>query len=192
MDVPLAPSSGCSAWIIQCHVRPGTIIWSNEWAAYRRVQQLPFVSTHATVNHSLEFVTPVTGVHTQQVESYWNQVKTKFKRMKGVHDTMLSSYLDEYMWRERHGQTGSTACNEQSIQGYRPEVPRLEWSLLHRLLRTESSISATYLPPSFSSFIFSSTSFSQSYQNTKGTPFSVLHSQSALYPSPCRYVYIDL
>ena len=95
--------------IIQRHVRPGTIIWSNEWAAYRRVQQLPFVSTHATVNHSLEFVTPVRGVHTQHVESYWNQVKTKFKRMKGVHDTMLSSYLDEYMWRERHGQTGSTA-----------------------------------------------------------------------------------
>ena len=97
--------------IIQRHVRPGTIIWSNEWAAYRRVQQLPFVSTHATVNHSLEFVTPATGVHTQHLESYWNQVKTKFKRMKGVHDTMLSSYLDEYMWRERHGQTRSTAMN---------------------------------------------------------------------------------
>ena len=132
MDVPLARSSGCSAWstpalgimemvprrdaatllpIIQRHVRPGTIIWSDEWAAYRRVQQLPSVSTHATVNHSLEFVNPVTGVHTQHVESYWNRVKTKFKRMKGVHDTMLSSYLDEYMWRERHGQTGSTAMN---------------------------------------------------------------------------------
>ena len=97
--------------IIQHHVRPGTIIWSDEWAAYRRVQQLPFVSIHATVNHSLEFVNPVTRVHTQHVESYWNQVKTKFKRMKGVHDTMLSSYLDEYMWRERHGQTSSTTMN---------------------------------------------------------------------------------
>ena len=54
----------------------------------------PSVSTHATVNHSLEFVNPVTGVHTQHVESYWNRVKMKFKRM-------ISSYLDEYMWRER-------------------------------------------------------------------------------------------
>ena len=43
------------------------------------------------------------------IESYWNRVKTKFKRMKGVQDTMLSSYLDEFMWRERHGRTGSTA-----------------------------------------------------------------------------------
>ena len=97
--------------IIQQHVRPGTIIWSDEWAAYRRVQQLPSVSQHATVNHSIEFVSPLTGVHTQHVESYWNRVKTKFKRMKGVQETMLSSYLDEYMWRERHGQSGSTAMN---------------------------------------------------------------------------------
>ena len=53
--------------IIQQHVRPGTIIWSDEWAAYRRVQQLPAVTQHATVNHSIEFVNPVTGVHTQHV-----------------------------------------------------------------------------------------------------------------------------
>ena len=104
-------TSGRSHFAPNHSAPPGTIIWSDEWAAYRRVQQLPFVSTHATVNHSLEFVNPVTGVHTQHVESYWNQVKTKFKRMKGVHNTMLSSYLDEYMWRECHGQTGSTAMN---------------------------------------------------------------------------------
>ena len=105
--------SGCTTLlpIIQQHVRPGTIIWGDEWAAYRRVQQLPAVTQHATVNHSIEFVNPVTGVHTQHVESYWNRVKIKFKRMRGVQDTMLSSYLDEYMWRERHGKTGSTAMN---------------------------------------------------------------------------------
>ena len=36
-------------------------------------------------------------------------MKTKFKRMKGVHEIMLPSYLDEFMWRERHGNTASTA-----------------------------------------------------------------------------------
>ena len=56
-----------------------------------------------------QLVNPTTGVHTQNVESYWNRVKTKFKRMKGVQESMLSSYLDEFMWRERHGRTGSTA-----------------------------------------------------------------------------------
>ena len=83
--------------LIQRHVRPGTTIWSDEWAAYRRVQQLPSVTQHQTVNHSIEFVNPATGVQTQAIESYWNCVNTKFKRMKGVQETMLSSYLDAFM-----------------------------------------------------------------------------------------------
>ena len=48
-----------------------------------------------TVNHTLNFVDPTNGTHTQNVESYWNRVKTKFKRMKGVHESMLGSYMDE-------------------------------------------------------------------------------------------------
>ena len=95
--------------IIQQHVRPGTIVWSDMWAAYNRVQHLPPVAQHQTVNHSIEFVNSATGVHTQNIESYWNRVKTKIKRMKGVHDHMMSSYLDEFMWRERHGRTASAA-----------------------------------------------------------------------------------
>ena len=95
--------------IIQQHVHPGTVVHSDEWAAYRQVQQLPPVTHHATVNHSLTFIDPITGTHTQNIESYWNRVKTKFKSMKGVHEEMLSSYLDEFMWRERHGNTYSVA-----------------------------------------------------------------------------------
>ena len=95
--------------IIQQHIRPGSIVWSDEWAAYRRLQQLTPVAQHSTVNHSIQFVNPTTGVHTQNIESYWNRVKAKFKRMKGVQHTMLGSYMDEYMWRERHGRTGSEA-----------------------------------------------------------------------------------
>ena len=97
--------------ILQQHLRSGTTVHSDQWAAYNRTQQLPSVATHNTVNHSLHFVDPATGVHTQNVESYWNRVKGKFKRMKGVHEDMLSSYLDEFMWRERHGHTASTALN---------------------------------------------------------------------------------
>ena len=73
---------------------------------------MPYKSTRAsfgTVNHSISFVNPQTGVHTQIVESYWNRVKSRFKRMKGVHLTQLLSYLDEFMWREWHGSNARMA-----------------------------------------------------------------------------------
>ena len=82
-----------------------------EWAAHRRVQALLNVAAHGVVNHSLHFVEPVTGVHTQHVESYWCRVKTKLKRMRGCHAHQLPSYLDEFLWRERFGQTAKDALH---------------------------------------------------------------------------------
>ena len=55
------------------------------------------------MNHSLHFKDPVTGIHAQFIESYWNRVKIKLKRMRGCHRDQLPSYLDESMWLERHG-----------------------------------------------------------------------------------------
>ena len=67
------------------------------------------VAGHSTVNHSLNFVDPGTGTHTQNVESYWQRVKCKLKRMKGCHAEQLPSYLDEFLWSERHGRCGVAA-----------------------------------------------------------------------------------
>ena len=97
------------AAIINAHTAPGSVIHSDMWAAYRRVQHLPPVTVQNTVNHSRNFVDPVTGVHTKSIESYWNRVKTKLKRVKGCHAHQLVSYLDEFMWREQHGTTYSDA-----------------------------------------------------------------------------------
>ena len=91
--------------LIQQYTKPGTTVWSDEWSAYHNVSTLPNVSSHQTVNHSLHFKDPVTGVHTEHIESYWSRVKTKLKRMKGCHRHQLASYLDEFMWFERHGCT---------------------------------------------------------------------------------------
>ena len=84
--------------IIQQHVAAGTVVWSDEWAAYNHMASLPNVSNHDVVNHSVEFVSP-SGVHTQNVESY--RTKIKLKKMRGCHEHQLASYLDEYMYRER-------------------------------------------------------------------------------------------
>ena len=51
------------------------------WRAYNRVGIIPGL-THRTVNHSLFFVDPVNGVHTQNIESYWNRCKVKLNRIK--------------------------------------------------------------------------------------------------------------
>jgi hypothetical protein len=46
--------------IIQQRVLPGTTIWSDQWAAYRRLPAVTGMG-HATVNHSVKFVAPGTG-----------------------------------------------------------------------------------------------------------------------------------
>ena len=56
--------------IIQRHVHPEIVVWSDMWAAYNNVQHLPPVAQHQTVNHSIEFVNSATGVHTQNIQSH--------------------------------------------------------------------------------------------------------------------------
>ena len=103
--LPMGPSLATLLPIINTHVAPGTTVWSDQWRAYNSVASLSNVTSHSTVNHSVEFVDSVTGVHTQSIESYWNRIKIKIKRMRGCHQDQLASYLDEYMYRERYGRT---------------------------------------------------------------------------------------
>ena len=95
--------------IIQQIALPGSIIWSDSWRAYRAINQRLPQYQHQMVNHSLNFVDPVTGVHTQHVESYWNKAKLKFKRMHGSRRDLLPSYLEERMWRDRFGRSTQDA-----------------------------------------------------------------------------------
>ena len=88
--------------IIQRSIRPGSIIMSDEWRAYRPIASLPEGYTHLTVNHSRNFVDPITGAHTQQVESLWNKAKSRNRRQHGTHRSMIDSYMCEFMWRHRH------------------------------------------------------------------------------------------
>ena len=59
--------------IISARIEPGTIIWSDRWAAYNDIAALPGVAGHGVVNHSRHFVHPRIGVNTNIIESYWNR-----------------------------------------------------------------------------------------------------------------------
>ena len=94
--------------LIRAHKLAGTVIHSDQWAAYSQIAaRIPHIVQHSTVNHTLEFVNPTTGTHTQH--SYWGRVKKQFKSMKGVHAEQLPSYLDEFMWQERYGKDPNSA-----------------------------------------------------------------------------------
>ena len=61
--------------IIQHHVRPSSIVYSDEWSSYRSLNAVRPGLVHDTVNHSVHFVDPASGAHTQGVKGCGAVVK---------------------------------------------------------------------------------------------------------------------
>ena len=61
-------------------ILPGSIIHTDGWKAYNNIPTLSGGYTHMVVNHSKNFVNPLTGAHTQNVERMWREVK-RIRRM---------------------------------------------------------------------------------------------------------------
>ena len=55
--------------IIRAHILPGTCVMSDMWKAYDCQKDEGY--THLAVNHSLNFVDPDTGAHTERNENTW-------------------------------------------------------------------------------------------------------------------------
>ena len=88
-------------------LKPGSVLHTDDWGAYEQmeVHLANKVAIHRVVNHSLNFVDPVTGVHTQNIESKWNQLKQKVKERRGVSRDDIRHFVDGRMWREWNGPT---------------------------------------------------------------------------------------
>ena len=90
--------------IIQAHVAPGTIIYSDEWSAYHRVGGLPNVAAHETINHSIEFVNPTTGTRTQNIERYIDMYSSRdwiLQQCDTKHNsTCVLCTSKQHLWEE--------------------------------------------------------------------------------------------
>lgn len=100
--IALVPEVGRKANVmealIQKHIAPGTEIWSDCFPSYNNINKLPQGYTHRTVNHSYCYINR-DGIHTNNIESLWGQVKSKMKRMHGVARHLIPGYLNEWEWR---------------------------------------------------------------------------------------------
>ena len=83
-------------------MKPGTTIYSDQWRTYSQLSQNGF--RHKTVNHSLHFRNPETGVHTNGIKETLGNAKVKLQSMNGTAKDLLSDYLCEFMWAERFKQ----------------------------------------------------------------------------------------
>ena len=86
---------------MQKYIFPGSIIHSDQWPAYSTISQLPENYTHLTVNHSTNFVNPITGSHTQNIERMWRELKRVRRRYEGISRSDVDEHIAEYLWRER-------------------------------------------------------------------------------------------
>lgn len=82
--------------LVHENVEFGSTIVSDKWAAYNRLSHEGYV--HETVDHSKNFVNPITGFHTQAIERVWQEGKKWLHRARHA-GPYLQSHLDEVSWR---------------------------------------------------------------------------------------------
>ena len=83
--------------IIDRFVIKGSIVHSDEFPSYSNLKQSGYI--HKTVNHSENWVNPLDGTHTNNIENFWSHLKSHLRTMHGVYTELLPSYLDKYMYR---------------------------------------------------------------------------------------------
>ena len=90
--------------LVTKYVHPGTTVISDCWRGYNSLDAAGFI--HLTVNHSKNFVDPVSGSHTQTIESSWRALKKRISR-GGVNlkKDLDGLHFGEYLWFKKYGKT---------------------------------------------------------------------------------------
>ena len=92
-------SSATLLGIIRDRILPGKTIISDCWRAYDCLAHHGF--QHLRVNHSLNFVDPTTGAHTQNIERTWREVRDNIPTY-GRREEHMEGYLAEYYFKKKY------------------------------------------------------------------------------------------
>ena len=85
--------------LIVKYIRKGSIILSDCWKGYNTDRLVELGYTHGTVNHSKHFKDPVSGVHTNTIESTWHHLK-HFKHHR-LSKELRAGYFAEFIFRRK-------------------------------------------------------------------------------------------
>lgn len=85
--------------IIQKHIAPSTIIHSDSWKGYNSLNKFNYI--HWIVNQFTNFVDPVTGVHTQNIETLWRDMRTALPRFD-TSEKHYTHYLAEFLFKKQY------------------------------------------------------------------------------------------
>ena len=84
--------------VIRTHVAPGSIVHTDCWRGYTSIGD---EYQHRQVNHSLHFVDPNSGTHTNTIEGFWNglklQIAPRNRTRAGMDEKLLS-----IIWRKQN------------------------------------------------------------------------------------------
>ena len=97
--------------LVQKYVEPGTTIYTDLWRGYNGLSTLGY--SHGTVNHSTNFVDPVTGVHTQQIESHWRALKRRMSR-GGIKQKNFPEHFAEFVYFKRKADVFMSLVSEMT------------------------------------------------------------------------------
>lgn len=79
----------------------GSIVHSDQWSSYISIFKDDNNFTHQTVNHSVNFVNPENGVHTNNIENLWMLLKQSLRRKYLRNRQNLELYLAEFCARHK-------------------------------------------------------------------------------------------
>ena len=85
---------------IRKYVKPESHIYSDKWKGYLGIEE--YFRSHQTVNHSLWFKDPETGVCTNTIEGNWDAVKKQCP-VRCRTASLVDLYLVRFMLRREHG-----------------------------------------------------------------------------------------